>query len=206
MSGIKKLRDCAAQNSHHYVKKMTSRKLTTVLLVFLGLQLPALRAGPVDLDGLLSRSPFSGPTSAVTVASNIDSALEFRGVLVDRGETFFSLYEASSRSSLWVGLNEAGNPYVVQNYDSSTAQVVVQYQGRTLTLPLKQAKVVAAAAVAAPAAVTNLPPANSVQSVAPAAPAEEARRLAAVADEIRRRRALRQQTTQASAPASPSRN
>jgi len=170
------------------------------------LLVPAMQASPVNLDGLLSSPPFNGPTATAPVAASSDAALEFRSVLVERGEFLFSLYDSSSRRSLWVGLNEPGNPYVVQSYDSSAGQVVVQYQGRALTLPLKQAKVVAMAQNApTPPAIATQPPVITTPNVAPEASSTEATRLAAVADEIRRRRALRQQATQANA-APPGRN
>ncbi|MBL9214843.1 MAG: hypothetical protein JNG83_05145 [Opitutaceae bacterium] len=131
-------------------------------------------------------------------------------MFVDRGEPFFSLYEASSRSSQWVGLNESGRPFKVQAFDGDKATVTVEYQGRTLNLPLKQAKIVALRPVqprpgppnpgdSGPQPV-NLPgtagpvPVAGPNSQGPVmASTEEAARLSAVAEEIRRRRALRQQ-------------
>lgn len=183
---------------------MTSHSLFAMRLAILSaVQWAVAQAAPADLDGLARNSPFSGaPTTAA--GNSADTTLEFRGVLVDRGETFFSLFEVSTRQSLWVGLKEAGNPYLVQNYDGNTAQLQVQYQGKTLTLPLKQAKV---GTMVATASVNNQPPAGNNQSnVSANAPADEARRLAAVAEEIRRRRALRQQAIQAPAPVTPPRN
>lgn len=182
-------------------------RITPLLLVLAtGLHVHMHGAGPVNLDGLVSNSPFSGPAAAPVVVGNTDSALELRGVLVDRGETFFSLYDSSSRSSRWVGLNEPGNPFVVQQYDSTSAQAVVQYQGRNLILSLKQAKVVAIAAAPTSAATNRPPPANPPASAAPGATADEARRLAAVADEIRPRRTLRQRAIQPDALATRGRN
>ena len=92
----------------------------------------------------------------------------------------------------------------MQNYDSNTAQLQVQYQGKTLILPLKQAKV--GTMVATAPANNQLPAGNNQPNVSANAPADEARRLAAVAEEIRRRRALRQQAIQASPPVPPPRN
>lgn len=180
--------------------------MVLALVVMATRQLPARGAGPINLDVLLSNSPFSGPAVPATVNTKADPTLEFRGMFVDRGETFFSLYDVSARSGLWVGVNEPGNPFVVQGYDSAKAQVTVLYQGRTLTLPLKQAKVAATASlVAGPAAAGNQTPA-APPSVLAAAPVEEASRLAAVAEEIRRRRASRQPTVQPSPPVAPSHN
>jgi hypothetical protein len=114
---------------------------------------------------------------------------------VDGGETFFSLYDPTARLSMWVGLNEPGNPFTVQNYDPEKATAAVQYKGRVLNLALKQSKVASLPAQAGPSPL----PTNS-SGPQPAAVAggsgDEASRLAAVAEEIRRRRALRAQSTQ----------
>ena len=183
---------------------MTRRTSIALLMALLPtLHLTVAQAAPADLDGLAKNSPFSGAPATAT-GNSADTPLEFRGVLVDRGETFFSLFEVSTRQSLWVGLKEAGNPYLVQNYDSNTAQLQVQYQGKTLILPLKQAKV--GTMVATAPANNQLPAGNNQPNVSANAPADEARRLAAVAEEIRRRRALRQQAIQASPPVPPPRN
>lgn len=145
------------------------------------------------LESLVKNSPF-GSAAAPAVAGAESGQLEFRGVMVDKGETFFSLFEPSTRQSLWVGLNESGAHYTVQSYDSTTQTVKVLYRNQPLSLTLKRAQVI----------VQNPPP---VQSVAPGAnpapggaqvvgapsPADEAARLAQVAEEIRRRRALRAQ-------------
>ncbi len=176
--------------------------MALALVVMTTRQLPALGAGPINLDVLLSNSPFSGSAAPATGNTKADPTLEFRGMFVDRGETFFSLYDVSARSSLWVGLNEPGNPFVVQSYDSAKVQVTVQYQGKTTTLPLKQAKVTA---LASPAAAGNQAPAVPPPVMA-AAPIEEASRLAAVAEEIRRRRASRPPTVQPGPPAAPPHN
>jgi hypothetical protein len=154
---------------------------------------------PASLDGLVKNSPFSGPAATAGVAS--DAPLELRGVLVDAGEYFFSLYDPSSRTSMWVGLKEPGNPFIVQSYDSTKGVATVEYKGRTLDLALKQAKVVALAGNLPPTGPTTVTLTNAV----PAPNSNEATRLAAVAEEIRRRRALRAQAVQTPAvrPANP---
>lgn len=112
--------------------------------------------------------------------------------MVDGGETFFSLYEVATHQSLWVGMNEPGNPFTVRTFDREQNMATVEYQGRSLALPIKQAKTAVLPAsgpvVAGPRSMPY--PAN----VAPATPpADEAAKLAAVAEEVRRRRALRAQ-------------
>jgi len=162
---------------------------------------PPAWATPAQLDSLVSNSPFN-PVASTTAGPGAETALEFRGVLVDRGETFFSLYDPSSRTSMWVGLKEPGNPFTVQSYDAAKGLAQVEYRGRTLPLALKQAKV--AALVSNP--VAGGPAAGTPPSVAPAANPNEATRLAAVAEEIRRRRALRAQANQAADKPAPAKN
>lgn len=122
-------------------------------------------------------------------------------MIVDNGEVLFSVFDFPSRSSRWVGLNEPGLPFTVRSYDRTKNEVKVDYQGRELTLGLKQATVIALAAAPAPAPV---PPAGAAQPAAtPAPPNNEAVRLAQIAEEIARRRALRQQAKQLSNPGQP---
>jgi hypothetical protein len=154
-----------------------------------------------SLSGLLQNSPFGTPATT-TATPEAAKALEFRGVFVDRGEAFFSLYDSSTRVSRWVGLKEEGNPFVVRSYDAAKGEVQVDYQGRTLTLGLKQARVVASVAPPVPAAGPAPPPAAAgvTPALAAGSQPDEAVRLAQIAEEIRRRRALRQQTLQAQPP------
>ncbi|MBI3885001.1 MAG: hypothetical protein HY302_04650 [Opitutae bacterium] len=152
----------------------------------------AVATSAQDLNTLLQRSPF-GSANAPGQANPAEGPLEFRSVLFDQGEYFFSIYQPATRTSLWVGLNEPGNPFTVQSYDEKTETVKVDFQGRALSLPLKQAKI-QAFVQKLPTAPQTLPPQpGGPPSAAPASAADEAARLARVAEEIRRRRALRQQ-------------
>jgi hypothetical protein len=145
------------------------------------------------LDSLVKNSPFGSAASPV-IAGAESGQLEFRGVIVDKGETFFSLFEPSTRQSQWVGLNESGAPYTVQGYDSATQTVKVLYRNQTLSLTLKRAQVVVQAAPPPTTFPPNTPPApGGAPAVAAASSPDEAARLAQVAEEIRRRRALRAQ-------------
>jgi hypothetical protein len=183
------------------------RRLPTaaVVPVIMSALMPVAHAASASLESLLRNSPFSGPTSAAPGARP-DLPLEFRGMMVDRGEQFFSLYDTVSHASLWVGLNEPGNPFKVQNYDSAKATVTVDFQGRILTLPIKQAKIAAMAPGApTPAAAPGVqtPGGPPLPNLNAANATEEAARLSAVAEEIRRRRALRQQQVSANSPMTP---
>ena len=174
------------------MKRSSLAACLVLLPIFPGL----VRAAPATLDNLLQNSPFGG-SAALAGGARPDTPLEFRGVLVEGGETFFSIYEASSHSSLWVAANEAGNPYKVQNYDSAKGVVTVEYKGGLITLPLKQAKVLVLA-TPAPAPASPVPggPAGPT-NVTSGNPAGDPAKLV---EEIRRRRALRQQAAQTAGP------
>lgn len=149
---------------------------------------------PPDLSSLLSNSPF-GSAPANQAAAKTDNPVEFRGVFAEGGEYFFNLYIAANTRSEWLGLDETyDEKLTVKTYDADKQQLTVDYQGKTLTLTLGSAKRVATAA-----APSNPPPAVAQPAnptVQPAAPISDQERLSKIADEIRRRRALRQQALQ----------
>jgi hypothetical protein len=151
---------------------------------------PAEPSTPGQFDSLIKSSPFgqAAPASGVQ-PGNGTAPLEFRSVLVDHGEYFFSLHETANHASQWVGLKETGQPYVVESYDSEKGLIQVKYHGQSLTLALKLAQVI----VQATPPVSQLPTAAPPAAMGPAAQPDDASRLAQVAEEIRRRRALRTQ-------------
>jgi hypothetical protein len=144
------------------------------------------------LDNLVKNSPF-GSAASPAIAGAESGQLEFRGVMVDKGETFFSLFEPSTRQSQWVGLNESGAPYTVQDYDSATQTVKVLYRNQPLSLTLKRSQVIVQAAPPVASGGGPVPAPGAAPAVAASASPDEAARLAQVAEEIRRRRALRAQ-------------
>jgi hypothetical protein len=98
----------------------------------------------------------------------------------------YCIYDTAKKRDVWVGLNEPGHDFVVKAADPGSDSVTVAYQGRILKLSLHTAKVNSAGAggagpVASPAAAVVTP-----------SPADEQRRLDAVAQEVRRRRAERE--------------
>ncbi len=148
-----------------------------------------------SLDSLVKNSPFGSATSPAAPGMEA-GGLEFRGVIVDNGEPLFSFFETANRQSNWVKLNESGAPYTVQSYDAENQSVKVLYRSQPLTLTLKRAQIIVQAPpppMAVPAA-GGAPAVSPTAVVNPSAPsADEAARLAQVAEEIRRRRALRSQ-------------
>jgi hypothetical protein len=114
----------------------------------------------------------------------------------------FSIYNSANKMSAWSRVDETGHPFVVRSHDEARDSVTVDYQGRTLTLALRTAKV-------ASAPVNQPQPAQSVAGPASPqpiggpvvlnpSPADEQRRLEAIAAEVNRRRMIRQQALQAS--------
>ena len=161
------------------------------LLAATALSLGVSLAAAGDLDKLTSSSPFA-PLQGPAAGNQGDSApLEFRGVFADQGEHFFSIYDPATKSSVWVGLNESGRAFTVKNYDEAKVMIVADFKGRSLNLSLKKAPIVAT--VADPTMPTVTLPTSGTPAVAAVPSSEEAKRLANLAAEIRRRRAMRQQ-------------
>jgi hypothetical protein len=121
------------------------------LLLVAGLAtLPAF-AGAVDLDALVKHSPFGEPKS-VTVAER-PSNLEFRGMYVDRGVTYFSIYNTTTKLSAWVAQGEAPAglvPVSVKSYDADTDSIILENAGQPVKLSLRQSVIGVAPTVAAP--------------------------------------------------------
>lgn len=89
----------------------------------------------------------SKPASAAAEGvqpDRIAQPLEFRGLLIDEDGEFFRITERTSGKSFWVGLNETGAPFVVRRYDGRRQVVTVEYEGRTIVMPLRKSKVVPA--------------------------------------------------------------
>lgn len=152
-----------------------------------------LAAAPVaasDLQRLVDNSPFAPVGASGSAATG--APLEFRGVFMDQGEYFFSIYNPATKFSTWVGLDEPGQEFVVRSYDEGAQTIVAAFKGGNLTLRLGKAPAVAAtspAAMPAPPASTG----SAATATVTAPENTEAKRLADLAAEIRRRRALRQQ-------------
>jgi hypothetical protein len=120
----------------------------------------------------------------------------------------YCIYDTAKKKDVWVGLNETGHDFVIRSSDPGSDSIKVDYQGHSLKLTLKTAKVASAG------------PANSGPLVAsqggpnPVAlnpnPGDEQKRLDAVAQEVRRRRQEREKAAQDAqsgqpAPAVPNR-
>jgi hypothetical protein len=163
--------------------------------------LAALAAATAARADLAQTSPFMPANAADTAAQGgAGGPVELHGVMSTSQGTEYCIYDAAKKSSVWVGLNESGYGFVVKSADPSGDNVTVEYQGRTMKLALRTAKVASAGpGMGAPA---GNPSAITQTVVLNPSPADEQRRLDAVAAEVRRRRQEREKAAQ-DAQASP---
>ncbi len=169
------------------------RYLVCALLAWAG----AGRAGAQ----LAASSPFVPVQGANPEAPTANAPLEFRAV-ADAGDGIkFRLVETGpKKSGTWVRLNERDSDLGVlaKQYDSGGEMLTVEYQGRTLTLPLHEAKVtsggVAVPNLAMMPAVNPQPVIGAGVVMAPpsVSPTTQSQ-LDAIAADVARRRALREQ-------------
>jgi len=159
------------------------RVMKPVLTPFFGLALLALAAGARGDD--TSRSPFLPPNVAGGAAgATVDpNAMQLRGIMSTPQGVKYNIYDPAKKSSVWVGVNEAGNGFLIKTADLKREAVTVAANGQQTTLTLKEAKIQTPAANGVPQGGAVLRP----------TPADEQVRLQAVADEVRRRRLLREQ-------------
>ncbi|HSY53408.1 MAG TPA: hypothetical protein VK785_03125 [Opitutaceae bacterium] len=165
-----------------------SRRCTALLaLMVASVATPGARA--VELT---PGSPFMPPDAAGGAnATTANAPLELRGILATPNGYKFNLCDAAGHVNVWLGLNAAGQPFVVRAQDIAHNSVTVEYQGRQLTLSLPQPKITASAAPMQQPPMMGQPPILP-QAVGGNTPVvNEQQRLERIAEEIRRRRALR---------------
>lgn len=166
------------------------QRLLPMMLAALVAPLGAL---PTELDQLLKNSPFGAQRPGAT-GQPAGQAWEFRGLVEENGVQWFSLFEPATRRSVWRQLQQPDEQVVVRQFDPAANTVTVEFQSRTLVLPLRSAPRTEGPPVTAPVP-SGVQPAVATNANN-AAPADNAQRLQQIAEEIRRRRALRQQTLQ----------
>lgn len=160
----------------------------------------ALLAGPLpaaDWQTLVANNPFgaaAGPAAAPAAADQ----LEFRGVLQEEGIVLVNLYDPATKQAQWIPVDSSAGGLTVTSYDAASGSVSLQKSGQPLTLALKQAKVSLLALPPPTPAATPGPAATTAAGDSPEnRRAQFARNLPpeaqAMIEEIRRRRALRQQ-------------
>lgn len=167
----------------------------------------ALRA--VDLQTLIDHSPFSPPgQTGENATAEPQGTLEFRGMVTDESGTAYSIFDTSTSKGRWLRPDDSNSAVQVKNFDAASNTLEVEQNGRPVKLPLKRATIQPGQAVAAMVPTAPPPtnpgnPGNPGEVRRPDAGAD-ARRLEAVAAEVRRRRALRNATkTQQGQPPAP---
>lgn len=176
------------------------------------LLLPLLASLAVPLgQGQSSRSPFLPPaTKDQAPAETPDAPLQFCGYVGLGENARYCLYDPATRRSMWLPVGGEQAAVQLQSFDPETRSVTVAQNGRVMTLKLPTARVTGDAPSGGPLPVAGAAGPQSARDSTPnASPADEARRLEAVAAEVRRRRALRQaaaQNQQQRTPAAESAN
>jgi len=154
-------------------------------------------------------SPFLPSGSSAGGSSVTEGApIELRGVMETRAGMSFCIFDPARKASAWVRLNEKDHDFVVKLYDANNETVTVDHSGRVFTLALRAVKVASSGQASSPAplpspSMPSMPTAITQSVVANPTPADEQRRLEAVASEVRRRRALREQASIQAANGAP---
>jgi hypothetical protein len=140
---------------------------------------------------LTPNSPFAPPSNnADTSATTANAPLELHGILATPDGYEFNLCDQAGNVNVWIGLNATGQPFVVRSHDVAHNRVTVEYQGRELTLSLAQPEITSTP-MSMPQ-VGGMPPYNPKDERTQAEQMQDERmRLERIAEEIRRRRALR---------------
>lgn len=153
---------------------------------------------------LAASSPFLPPQAAsAPTGPTVGAPLENRGSLDTPGVGLqVRIYDPSRKVGAWLRVNEKDPAYdfVVKQYDTSRDTATVEYNGRTLILPLREAKVVSGgvAPVMIPPTipVARLPPPQINSSGVANTAAANQSQLDALAATLAQRRALREQAAQ----------
>jgi hypothetical protein len=143
---------CPSMLSTIFPSKSTApksgRSLRGILLLGCGLlSIGAPRLMAEGWQELTDNSPF-GQAAARTVAPAQE--LEFRAVLQENGAFLVNLYLPVTNTTQWIPVHGSDGGIEVQSYDPDSDQLHVIWNGKPLTLALKQAKVAFAANVAPP--------------------------------------------------------
>lgn len=130
---------------------------TNFLLLPLGLALLGGKAAAEDWQSLLANSPFGQP-AAGPAAGVVTGGLEFRGVVQEEGVVLVNLYDPTTKTAQWIEVSGQAPGLEVQAYDAVSDKVQITQAGRSLTLPLKQARVALVAAPPPPSPTENPAP------------------------------------------------
>lgn len=170
-----------------------------------------LVAGGRAFAQLAASSPFL-PQGSAAAAAVTNSPLEYGGYLdTPAGERLYRVNDPARKIGAFLkqGERHDGLGVVIKQSDDDRNTLTIEHDGKTLTLERRKAKIVSAGPPAmvmpaqVPAVATNVAPAVTQSVVVNPTPADEQRRLEAVAAEVARRRALREQSGQQFTPPAP---
>ena len=153
-------------------------------------------------ESLVSNSPFLPQSAVVQGPGNgVLDRFELRGVASIGGVPTFSIYDTTNNRGYWIPLSGSESGVRVASYDAATEAVVVEGDGGSRRLFLKEAQI-QTMMPPTPVNVGAVPPQGSPLPAASGATTEQemAERRQRIIEELRRRRALRQQTQAQPAP------
>ena len=160
----------------------------------------------MSLQTLVDRSPFAPPQAAGEsgVPQAEAGTLEFRGMVVDESGTSYSVFDATASRSHWVREGQDG-PLKLKSYNAQESMLEIEQNGKPVKLQLKRATIQAGSPmITTMAQPPGMPQPNGAQMNQPGVqPQADAKRLEAVAAEVRRRRALRNAAANPGAPKPP---
>ena len=103
-------------------------------------------AGTLRAD-LAPVSPFLAPNAvAAGAAAGPSSPIELRGLMPTPNGLAFCIFDTAKKKSVWIGMNETGHDFVVRSASPESDTISVDYQGKSMKLTLKAAKVDSAGA------------------------------------------------------------
>jgi hypothetical protein len=150
---------------------------------------------------LNANSPFMAPQASGPNPTQ-GAPLEWRGYISTPEGTQYIVFDPARKLRAFLKVNERDQnlDVVVKQFDADNNMLTIEHQGKTLTLEERKAKIVSSGSAAAmpPQPVMNqaqpqVMPAVTQSVVVNPTPLEEQKRLEAVAAEVSRRRALREQ-------------
>jgi hypothetical protein len=151
---------------------ITPHRLTVGFLVAAALLGASAQALAIDLESLVKNSPF-GAAAAGGQANAAPGTLEFRGMYVEGGVSYYSIYNLLTKQSSWVAEGEAASvnvPVVIKGFDAANEALLVDNAGQPQRMELHQAIVVKYAGPAAAPMTTVTNGIAATQGGAPGTP------------------------------------
>lgn len=124
-------------------------------------------ARAVELEGLVKNSPFGQAAERTVIGEAKPGTLEFRGLYVDKGVTYFSVYNSITKQSAWIAEGEvpANLPVTIVGFDPAAETLIVENAGQPVKLPLRTPVISATPAAPTPAPAPVAPPVVAAPAV-----------------------------------------